>query len=226
MRMARTARTQAIQPTHKLRAWRLLRGLTLEGLAAAIGMSHQNLGKIERGLVPLSEEHHAPLAVALDIRPADLFRDPADVDPGEIYVPIIGRVGADTEGTVIHADAQRGFDTAPLPPGGTPRAAALEVVGPSMPWLAEDGSLVYFENQRTPPTEDMIGYYAIMELEDGRVLIKRLLRGTKPGHYSLMSQVGPPIEDVRIRWAAEPTAIIPPRQAQRIIRRTGERQVA
>jgi hypothetical protein len=38
--------------------------------------------------------------------------------------------------------------------------------------------------------------------------------------------VGPPIEDVRLRWAAEPTAIIPPKQARRIIRRAGERQVA
>jgi hypothetical protein len=31
----------------------------------------------------------------------------------------------------------------------------------------------------------------------------------------LESQVGPPIEDVRLKWAAEPTAIIPPKQARR-----------
>lgn len=224
--MARTTRSQAIQTTHKLRAHRQAKGLTLEALAASIGMSNQNLGKIERGLVPLGEEHHAALAAALGIEPADLFREPSGVEPQEQFVPIIGRVGADNEGTVIQSHGQQGYDMTPIPPGGTPQAAALEVTGESMPWLAENGSLVYFEDQRTPPTEDMIGYYAIMELEDGRVLLKRLLRGSKQGHYSLMSQVGPPIENVRIRWAAEPTAIIPPKQAQRIIRRAGERQVA
>jgi hypothetical protein len=91
--------------------------------------------------------------------------------------------------------------------------------------IAEDGSLIYFEDQRNPPTPDMIGYYCIVETEErpeGRVLFKRLLRGTKPGLYMLESQVGPPIEDVRIRWAAEPTAIIPPKQARRIIRRASE----
>lgn len=223
--MARTARVEAIQTTHKLRAWRKAKGLTLEQVADGIGMSHQNLGRIERGLVPLSEEHHTPLASVLGIEPADLFRDPTGSAP-EPMVRIIGRVGADTEGTVIQTTSHDGYDMAPVPPGGSANAVALEVAGHSMAPIAEDGSLIYFEDQRTPPTEEMIRYYAIIELEDGRVLFKRLLRGSRPGLYTLESQIGPPIEDVRIVWAAEPTAIIPPRQAQRIIRRAGERQIA
>lgn len=226
MCMARTARSQTIQTTHKLRAHRQAKGLTLETLAAAIGMSNQNLGKIERGKVPLGEEHHAPLAAALGIEPADLFREPSEAAPEGQYVPIIGRVGADNEGEIVYTSGQAAHDTAPIPPGGTAKAVALEVVGDSMPYLAPSGALVYFENQSMPPTEDMIGYYCIVETEDGRVLYKRLLRGSQRPLYSLASQVGPPIEDVRIVWAAEPTAIIPPKHAQRIIRRAGERQVA
>lgn len=222
MRMARTARTHAIQATHKVRAWRLLRGLTLEGLAAAIGMSHQNLGKIERGLVPLGEEHHATLAEALNIRSADLFRDPSEMNQSESYVRIIGRVGADTSNQVVHVDADEAYDEALMPPGGSPRAVALEVVGDSMPRMAPNGTLIFFEDQRTPPTPDMLNYWVVAELEDGRVLFKRLLRGSGPNLYVLESEVGLPIENVRLRWAAEPIAIIPPKQASRIIRRAGE----
>jgi SOS-response transcriptional repressor LexA len=69
---------------------------------------------------------------------------------------------------------------APVPPGGTTDSVALEVKGHSMRAIAEDGSLIYFEDQRNPPTPDMLGYYVIAELEDGRVLFKRLLRGSVP----------------------------------------------
>lgn len=169
------------------------------------------------------------LAKALDCR-LEYFLDPEAHDPAltvaprEPLVPIIGRVGADTEGSIIHTDGQLGYDMVPIPPGGTAKSVALEVVGNSMAWLVEDGGLVYFENQRTPPTEDMIGYYCIVELDDGRVLLKRLLRSALPGHYSLMSQVGPMIEEVRVVWAAEPIATVPPKQARQIIVRAGERQ--
>lgn len=142
------------------------------------------------------------------------------------FVRIIGRVGADSEGTVIQTTGQEAFDMVPLPVGGSSDSVALEVAGHSMRYIADDGGLIYFEDQRSPPTPDMLGYYCIVETEDGRVLFKRLLRGSAPGLYMLESQIGPPIEDVRLRWAAEPIAIIPPKQARRLIRRAGENQAA
>jgi SOS-response transcriptional repressor LexA len=168
----------------------------------------------------------AKFSDALGIDAAELFSPPARQSQGQPMVRIIGTVGADSEGTVIQTAGQETFDMAPVPPGGTTDSVALEVKGHSMRAIAEDGSLIYFEDQRNPPTPDMLGYYVIAELEDGRVLFKRLLRGSGPDLYMLESQVGPPIEDVRLKWAAEPTAIIPPKQARRVIRRAGERQVA
>lgn len=199
--------------------------MTLEQLAEAIGMSHQNLGKIERGMVPLGGEHHAPLARALRIEPADLFRSP-DERRREVMVRIIGLIGADTGGEIVYTTGQESWDMAPVPPGGTTDSVALEVKGHSMRAIAEDGSLIYFENQHTPPTPDMIGYPCVVETEDGRVLFKRLLKGSAPDLYDLESYNGPTLSDVRLVWAAEPTAIIPAKQARRVIRRAGERQVA
>lgn len=88
--------------------------------------------------------------------------------------------------------------------------------------LADDGSLIYFEDQKTEPTPDLIGEVCAVETEDGRVLVKRLLRGSAPGLFDLESIVGPTIKDVRLRWAAEITNIVPPRQARRIIVRAEE----
>ncbi len=138
--------------------------------------------------------------------------------PDPILVPVIGRVGADSEGVVLFATGQEAGDLAPLPPGGTNRAVALRIAGHSMRGVADDGGLIYFEDQRTPPTPDMLGHVVVVETDADEVLVKRLLRGSKAGRYDLESVVGPTKENCKIRWAAHITAIIPPHQARRIIR--------
>lgn len=68
-------------PRHFIREWRRYRGLTIEKLAERIGSSQPNLSKIERGLVPYSQEMLEALAVELRCEPADLIvRDPSDPD--------------------------------------------------------------------------------------------------------------------------------------------------
>lgn len=68
-------------PRHFLRQWRKFRGYTLEHVAERVGMSHQNLGKIERGKVPYNE---TLLAVLADIYRTDrgslIMRDPTIKD--------------------------------------------------------------------------------------------------------------------------------------------------
>lgn len=73
----------AKKPTsrHFIREWRKARGYTLEQLAERIGMTHQNLGKIERGQVPFNQLLLEALADQLRCTPADLqIRDPSDPD--------------------------------------------------------------------------------------------------------------------------------------------------
>lgn len=141
--------------------------------------------------------------------------------PRPILVPVIGRVGADTEGRVLFASGQEAGDLVPLPPGGSEKAVALKVVGHSMRGVADEGGLIYFEDQRTPPSPDMFGHVVVVETVEGEVLIKRLLRGSRSGRYDLESVVGPVRENAKIRWAAHITAIIPPHQARRILRNGG-----
>jgi SOS-response transcriptional repressor LexA len=136
----------------------------------------------------------------------------------EGLVPVIGRVGANPEGAVLFALGQDPAELAPIPPGGTDKARALRVVGHSMRGIADDGALIYFEDQRTPPTPDMLGQVVVVETDTDEVLVKRLLRGSRPGRFDLESFAAPMRHDARLRWAAHITAIIPPFQARRIIR--------
>lgn len=59
----------------------------------------------------------------------------------------------------------------------------------------------------------MLGYVVVVELDTDEVLVKRLLRVSKPGRFDLESLAGPTRRDARLRWAAHVTAIIPPYQA-------------
>ena len=69
-------------PRHFLRQWRKFRGYTLEQAAERVGMTHQNLGKIERGKVPYNE---TLLMILADIYRTDrgslIMRDPTQPDP-------------------------------------------------------------------------------------------------------------------------------------------------
>lgn len=179
----------------------------------------------ENGNAPFGYEQAKSYAKAYRVKPAWLYDGSGSMRDND-GAPIIGRVGADPEGRVLRLTGQASNDLAPLPTGGTSDSVALEVDGHSMRGFADDGALVYFENQHTPPTDDMIGEIVVVQVargddptDDEDVLVKRLQRGSEAGLYDLESIVGPVLKDVAIRWAAEITQIIPPRQARRLIRR-------
>ena len=188
--------------------------------ADAFGWNRSTYFANENGNAVFSYRRAKEYAAAFGVRPEWLYDASGAMKPTAEtgLVPIIGDVGADPEGVVLLAAGQAGSDMVPIPPGGSDQAVALRVGGHSMPGLADDGALIYFESQRTPPTPDMLGQIVVVELDTDEVLVKRLLRGSKPGRYDLESLAGPTRRDARIRWAAHITAIIPPFQARRIIR--------
>lgn len=204
-------------------------GLSATAASKKAGLSEDAIRNMRRA-VERDERQGVSTATILAIAPvletsASWLLEGLDPNEGPM-VRIIGRVGADSGGEVIYTTAQETWDMAPLPPGGTSATVALVVSGHSMRAFADDGALVYFENQHTPPTPDMIGDVCIVETEDHRVLVKRLLKGSEAGLYDLESHNGPTLADVRLVWAAEPTAIIPAKQARRVIRRAEERQAS
>ncbi|MEH6675726.1 S24 family peptidase [Phenylobacterium sp.] len=192
---------------------------TAAAAAEAFGWNRNTYASNENGNAPFSYRKAKEYAAAFGVSAEWLYDAAGPVRASALagYVPILGRVGANPDGVVLFATGQDAGDLAPIPPGGTDKAAALRVVGHSMRGLADDGALIYFEDQRTPPTPDMLGHVVVVEIDTDEVLVKRLLRGSRSGLFDLESVAGPTRQDARLRWAAHITAIIPPFQARRII---------
>jgi phage repressor protein C with HTH and peptisase S24 domain len=209
----------------RLKEARLARGFATASQAAeAYGWNRNTYASNENGNAPYSFVKAKEYGEAFGVRAEWLYDgvtpkgDVWDGKAPEILVPVIGRVGADPSGAVLFATGQETGDLVPLPPGGTRKAVALRVVGHSMRGLADDGALIYFEDQRAQPSRDMLGEVVVVETDTDEVLVKRLLRGERRGFYDLESVHGPTRTDCKLRWAAHITAIIPPHQARRIIR--------
>lgn len=205
----------------RLRQARTDKGFETAAAAAdAFGWNRNTYASNENGNAPFSYRKAKEYAAAFGVRPEWLYDAAGSMRPASEggFARIVGRVGANPDGSVLFATGQDEGDLAPIPPGGSERAVALRVVGHSMHGIADDGALIYFEDQRTPPSPDMLGQVVVVEIDTDEVLVKRLLRGSRSGVYDLESLAGPTRRDARLRWAAHITAIIPPYQARRIIR--------
>jgi DNA-binding XRE family transcriptional regulator len=205
----------------RLRQARIDRGHETAAAAAdAFGWSRNTYAANENGNAPYSYRRAKAYAAAFGVSAEWLYDAAGDarVAGADGMAPVIGYVGANPDGTVLFALGHDPAQLAPIPPGGTVQARALKVSGHSMRGVADDGALIYFEDQRTPPSPDMLGHVVVVETDTDEVLVKRLLRGSKPGLYDLESVAGPVRPDARLRWAAHITAIIPPFQARRILR--------
>jgi transcriptional regulator with XRE-family HTH domain len=217
--------TPQLARAQRLRQARLAAGYPkATAAAAAFGWNQNTYSSNENGNASFSYAKAKTYAEAFGVR-ADWLYDgagPSETDEAptlaQRLVPVIGKVGADPEGAVLFATGQGSGDLVPLPPGGSERAVALLVAGHSMHGLVDNGGLIYFEDQRTPPSPDMLGHVVVVETDTDEVLVKRLLRGSRSGRFDLDSVNGPTRRDCRLRWAAHITAIIPPHQARKILR--------
>lgn len=75
--MVRVTKPKRARTHHYIAAWREYRGLIQEQLAERVGMSRENLSKIESGKVPYRQDFLEACAEALNASKSDLLeRDP------------------------------------------------------------------------------------------------------------------------------------------------------
>lgn len=117
--------------------------------------------------------------------------------PVEKSVLLNGFVGAGQE---VYQFDEGGAGYVEAPPGAGPETEAVEVRGNSMFPLYEDGTILYYSKQLPP--DSMVGRRCVVRLEDQRVLVKSIRRGSERGLFTLVSLNAPDIEDVAVQWAA------------------------
>ena len=175
-------------------------GWTHERAGAEMGVSRSQYVKLERGERRLTEDYIRQAAKAFGVDEAEVISDQRNSR-------IIGRVGAGSEAH-FYADGDEDFEEVPMPPGGTPDTVGLEVRGDSIgPFFNQ--WLVFYDDIRNPVTPDLIGHLCIVETVDGKVLVKKLMRGNEYDRYHLLSQTESPMENIELVWAAKVTAMTP-----------------
>ena len=185
----------------KMRSLREGRGWTQDEAAAALGTTRNHYAKLEGGSRPLSDKW------------IGLASDAYGVDPGAVVterratVPVAGYVGAGTE-MHLYAEGQGSRGEVQAPEDVSDRTVAAEVRGESLGPIF-NGWHVYFDDRREPVTDDLLGRLCVVGLSDGRILVKKLVRGPGPGAFELHGQFGDPILDAEVRWAARVTSMMP-----------------
>lgn len=196
---------------NRLKDLRTAQRMTQDEAAAAMGVSRGQYIKLERGERRLTGPYIEQAARGFGVQLSEVLEAGEDVT-----LPIVGRVGASTDGAVIQATDQGPFGEIQAPIGSRGAEVAVEVAGHSMGLYAPDGSMILYDDRRDPPHEDMLGQVCVVGLPDGRTLVKRLLRGSRRGLFDLESLVGDTMKDQRVEWAAMVLVVIHPAQARRL----------
>jgi transcriptional regulator with XRE-family HTH domain len=197
----------------QLKTMRERAGLTQEELAKLAGTSQPQVRRLEAGERELTVPWARKLAPHLGVTPAEIIF-PEGRKP--LTLSIVGRVGASTDGRVVHDSDQGPFGEIQAPIGARGNEAVVEVDGHSMGIYAPDGSLILYEKREDPPQDNMLGEVCVVGLPDGRVLVKRLLRGSRRGLFDLESVVGDTLKDQAVSWAAVVLVVVHPKQARKL----------
>lgn len=125
---------------------------------------------------------------------------------GPRMVEIVGYVGAGG-GAHFFDITPDDMDRVEAPLGARPETVAVEIRGNSLGttfnrWLA------FYDDLRSPITDDLIGELCIVRLTDGRTYIKRVEQA-KGKKFNLLSERDETIKNVEIEWAARVKSIGP-----------------
>lgn len=137
---------------------------------------------------------------------------------GMRFLPIRGLAGAGPDTSVLYSTGDGNFGEIEAPKDAAESTEALEVRGDSMYGLANDGYIIFYEDQE-PPSEKHIGNMCVCFLEDERVLVKIPYPGSVRGLFHLESVNAPAMRDIAVRSFAIVTDIKTRYAAQKFARR-------
>lgn len=193
----------------KIRKIRVSMGLEQDQFAEKLGTTQSTVSRWERGSKPgadflrkIADMANTTIDRLLGID--DLAAVPAN------QIPVVGYVGAGA--TVIPFDDYAkgdGMAYVDRPAFVTGQAVAVEVRGDSLWPVAEDGWRLVYTGQQAVLEEEVLNRLCIVQLVDGRMLVKRIAKGSIPQRYHLISTNAPIMEDIEVVWAARVKAIIP-----------------
>lgn len=194
---------------NRLRERRKAASLTQEALARLANTTAGTINKLETGQRSLTVEWMERLAPPLNCAPYELMKgappQPETAIPLEEkalrihHVPLVGTVGAGAKVHFLNVEGMHDGDEEVESP--VANVVAVRVIGDSM-WPAyRDGDTIYYRKECEGVIAEYVRKECVVRLVDGRTYIKTLLRGSRPGLFTLQSYNAPPIEDAEVEWA-------------------------
>jgi phage repressor protein C with HTH and peptisase S24 domain len=125
-----------------------------------------------------------------------------EVGPAVVRIPVVGRVAA--------GESFLPFDDNPLGSGydeieftlDDADPIAIEVRGESMLPVYRPGDYLLCSRRRGVEIQHCIGKDCVVKTDQGEGYVKKLMNGSQSGTFTLISYNAPPIENVRLLWAA------------------------
>ena len=206
--------TRATDLAARIRALRKSLGLSQASFANRVGVDQSNVSRWERGAPP-DDAHIVRLAQLAGQHPAAFhygrLPETGPAPPSPHIVSVVGYVGAGQEIFALDDHALgAGLEEVEAPEGvGRDTMVAVRVRGESMHPLRNGWLLFYRRDQHGVPEACMNRLCIVKLADEGPILVKELRRGYREGHFVLSSWNAPPIEDVRLDWAAPVLSIRP-----------------
>lgn len=191
----------------KIIAIRMALRLDQTEFAELIGTTQSSVSRWEKGAVPggtnlsrIAEVGKTTVEKLLDI----------DAAAPEGDIPVVGYAGAGAEVSPFDDYAHgEGFNHIERPPFITGKAVAVEIRGDSLLPVAENGWKLIYTGGQTLLEGEVLNRLCVVALVDGRMLVKKVLRGSEQQRYHLQSTNAPMIENAEVLWAVPVKAIIP-----------------
>lgn len=196
------------KPQKPVRAWfrNRLKALAHKGksqkkLAEVLGVARPRISEIVSGKRNIKSHEVRAIAEYLELPEATVLSHLSDRKrPAMATVALVGYVGAGA--VVIPFDDQGALDYIEAPPGASGDDVVAVVVRGNSMWPAyRDGDLIYYMTQPTI-IDTCAGQDCVVQLDDGRMLLKTVTRGSEPGTWTLIAHNDAPIENVILAWAA------------------------
>ena len=122
----------------------------------------------------------------------------AAAESGAKPIPIVGTVGVGGLISLFGPDVPEQFAD-PVPTTGADSPVAVRIIGTALYPVYREGDLLYFIDHGL--IDGMaLNKDCVVQMEDGRIFVKTVKRGSLPGTYSLDTFSAPPMENVRLSW--------------------------